>query len=74
MPSTPSKGTIVSLMYDRNYGFLTPVGRDGEEIFFHATAATDFTSLLPGDLVHYIEVNTKKGLRAVGVHRLPPEE
>lgn len=69
MTTPPKLGIIVSLRPDRSFGFITPTdpAREGEEIFFHATAAKDFPSLSPGDTVQFIEVHTKKGLRAVGV-------
>jgi len=70
--SKPQTGTIVSIRYDRGFGFLCPDGRDGEEIFFHTTACSgDLSSYHPGDTVTFIEANTKKGKRALAVTLVP---
>lgn len=68
-------GTIVSMRYTRSFGFLTPENRAGEEIFFHGTAVIppeEFPSLRPGDAVTFMEVETKKGKRAVHVSKSSP--
>lgn len=71
--SKPQSGIIVSIRYPRTFGFLTPEGRDGEEIFFHGTAVVppeEFPNLRPGDTVTFVEVSTKKGKRAVHVTKV----
>jgi cold shock CspA family protein len=62
-------GIITSIRADRHFGFICPEGRDGEEIFFHSSAAPDWSQLKPGDAVTFIERNTPKGKRALAVQQ-----
>jgi cold shock CspA family protein len=70
------KGTIVSVRYDHNFAFVSPIedpNRKGEEVFIHATGVEPplmLSDLRPGDTVTFIEMYTKKGLRAAKVRRV----
>jgi cold shock CspA family protein len=68
----PKQGLIISIMYERSYGFISPFGEEDREIFFHESASTDFQSLTPGDTVSFVEIKAKKGYRALNVAKVAP--
>ena len=62
------KGTIKSLIVDKNFGFITP--EDGsKDVFFHATGlvGVEFSSLKMGDVVTFEVEQSEKGPRAMNV-------
>ena len=62
------KGTIKTVIADKNFGFITP--EDGaKDIFFHATSLSgvDFSSLKAGDVVSFEVEQSDKGPRATSV-------
>ncbi len=64
------KGTIKSLIIEKNFGFITP--EDGaKDVFFHATGLTgvQFSELHVGDLVTFDVEQSDKGPRATNVAR-----
>jgi cold shock CspA family protein len=60
-------GTIRSVVVERGFGFIT--GDDGEEYFFHMSAAEEFELLTPGVAVRFVPSEGPKGLRAEHVER-----
>lgn len=68
------RGVVVSMMYERGFGFLTPKekspGSEVTEIFFHESACNGtYETIVPGNEVTYKLVNTAKGLRALDVRK-----
>ncbi len=64
------KGTIKTIVADKNFGFITPeVGE--KDIFFHASAlqGVQFSELHTGDVVEFEVEETDKGPRAINVAR-----
>ena len=64
------KGSIKTLVTDKNFGFITP--ETGEkDIFFHVTAlqGVQFSELRTGDAVEFEVEETEKGPRAINVAR-----
>ena len=64
------KGTIKSLITEKNFGFITP--EEGEkDVFFHATGLQDmqFSELHVGDVVTFEVEESEKGPRAINVAR-----
>ncbi len=63
-------GKIKRLM-DKGFGFITPDGSEGKDIFFHSSSlkAVEFTSLHEGDAVTFDTEDSDKGPRAVNVAR-----
>ncbi|HLD31630.1 MAG TPA: cold shock domain-containing protein [Patescibacteria group bacterium] len=62
------KGTIKTIVADKNFGFITPEGGD-KDIFFHATSlnGVEFSQLKAGDAVSFDVEDTEKGPRATNV-------
>jgi CspA family cold shock protein len=58
-------GTIRTLKTANGFGFIE--GADGEQYFFHRSAALEFDSLIAGDTVKFIPSQGPKGLRAESV-------
>ena len=65
------KGTIKSLIVDKNFGFITPETGD-KDVFFHASGLTDlqFSDLRTGDVVEFEVEQSEKGPRAINVVRV----
>lgn len=64
------KGTIKTLITEKNFGFITP--EDGaKDVFFHATGLQDlqFSELHVGDAVAFEVEESEKGPRAINVAR-----
>ena len=64
------KGTIKTLVIEKNFGFITP--EDGsKDVFFHATGLNgiQFSELKSGDIVMFDVEQSDKGPRAVNVVR-----
>ena len=59
------RGRIKRLMTDRGFGFIR--GDRGDEIFFHASDAPEFSTFQEGQRVRYVVTTSAKGPRAVGV-------
>jgi cold shock CspA family protein len=60
------QGTVVRLVYDRGFGFIT--GDDRKEYFFHSSQCDDglFETLTPGQSrVEFSCTQTDKGPRAI---------
>lgn len=64
------KGTIKSLIVEKNFGFITPEGGT-KDVFFHATGLVglQFSELHVGDLVTFEVEESDKGPRATQVAR-----
>lgn len=62
------KGTIKTVIAEKNFGFITPEGGD-KDIFFHATSLSgvDFGQLKQGDAVTFDVEESDKGPRAANV-------
>jgi cold shock protein len=62
------KGTIKTLVTEKNFGFITPEEGD-KDIFFHASSLVgiEFTQLNAGDAVTFEVEQTEKGPRATNV-------
>lgn len=68
MSSFIMKGTIKTLVAEKNFGFITP--EDGsKDVFFHATSlqGVEFGQLQSGDAVTFDVEQSEKGPRAVNV-------
>lgn len=64
------KGTIKSLITEKNFGFITP--EEGtKDVFFHATGlqGMQFSDLHTGDAVTFEVEESEKGPRAINVAR-----
>ncbi len=64
------KGTVKSLIVDKNFGFITP--ETGEkDVFFHASGLNglQFSELRMGDVVEFEVEQSDKGPRAINVVR-----
>lgn len=61
------RGIITTMMRERNYGYLNPEDQKGVEVWFHSTACPDWETLLPGDSVTYLPMESAKGPRALKV-------
>jgi len=62
------KGTIKTIVAEKNFGFITP--EDGsKDIFFHATSLNgiEFGQLKTGDAVSFDVEASEKGPRAANV-------
>jgi len=64
------KGTIKTIVADKNFGFITPETGD-KDIFFHASAlqGIEFADLKAGDAVNFDVEQSEKGPRAANVTR-----
>lgn len=62
------KGTIKTIVADKNFGFITPE-EGAKDIFFHATSlnGVEFSQLKSGDVVSFDVEETEKGPRATNV-------
>lgn len=62
------KGTIKTVIAEKNFGFITPED-GGKDIFFHATSLSgvEFSQLKPGDAVSFDVEESEKGPRAANV-------
>ena len=63
------KGTIKTIMAEKNFGFITP--EDGaKDVFFHGSAlqGVEFGALQMGQAVEFDTEDSEKGPRAVNVH------
>jgi len=62
------KGTIKTVVSDKNFGFITPE-EGSKDIFFHASAlqGVEFSQLKPGDAVTFDVEESEKGPRAANV-------
>ncbi len=66
------KGTIKTLVLEKNFGFITP--EDGsKDVFFHATGlvGVQFGELKQGDMVTFDVEQSEKGPRAMNVSLVP---
>ena len=64
------KGTVKTLVVEKNFGFITP--EDGsKDVFFHATGlnGVEFGQLKSGDVVNFDVEQSEKGPRAINVSR-----
>lgn len=63
------KGTIKSLVTEKNFGFITPEEGGDKDVFFHATGLKDveFGDLKMGDNVEFDVEESDKGPRAINV-------
>lgn len=62
------KGTIKTVIAEKNFGFITP--EDGsKDIFFHATSLSgvEFSQIKTGDVVNFEVEQSEKGPRAANV-------
>ncbi|NLZ80395.1 MAG: cold shock domain-containing protein [Clostridiales bacterium] len=61
------KGIIVTIQALRGFGFIR--GEDEQKIFFHASGVInpEFEELKEGNRVEYLEEDSKKGKRAIGI-------
>ena len=62
------KGTIKTVVSEKNFGFITP--EDGsKDIFFHATSlvGVEFSQVKVGDVVSFDVEDSEKGPRATNV-------
>lgn len=64
------KGTIKTLLVEKNFGFITPE-EGAKDVFFHATGCqgVQFSELRVGDAVMFEIEESEKGPRAVQVMR-----
>lgn len=64
------KGTIKTLVTEKNFGFITPESGD-KDVFFHATGlqGVEYADLHAGDAVMFEVEQSDKGPRAVNVSR-----
>lgn len=62
------KGTIKTVVADKNFGFITPE-EGSKDIFFHASSLSgvEFSQLKPGDAVNFDVEESEKGPRAANV-------
>jgi cold shock protein len=62
------KGTIKTVVSEKNFGFITPEEGD-KDIFFHASAlqGVEFSQLKAGDAVSFDVEESEKGPRAANV-------
>jgi len=62
------KGTIKTIVSDKNFGFITPE-EGSKDIFFHASSlnGVEFSSLKAGDVVNFDVEESEKGPRAANV-------
>jgi CspA family cold shock protein len=62
------KGTIKTILAEKNFGFITPE-EGAKDIFFHATSlnGVDFSQLKSGDMVVFDVEDSEKGPRAINV-------
>lgn len=62
------KGTIKTIVADKNFGFITPE-EGSKDIFFHASAlnGVEFSQLKSGDAVSFDVEESEKGPRAANV-------
>jgi len=65
------KGTIKSIVSEKNFGFITPE-TGSKDVFFHATGlqGVEFSDLHIGDNVEFDVEESEKGPRAVNVSRV----
>lgn len=63
------KGTIKTLVVDKNFGFITPEEAGKKDVFFHASGLVgiEFGQLKQGMIVMFDEEQSDKGPRAVNV-------
>lgn len=61
-------GRVVRLFPEQGYGFIE--AEDGQEIYFHRNAASDFDGLTQGAKVRYVAVEGDKGPQASIVQAL----
>jgi CspA family cold shock protein len=61
----------IKRLTDKGFGFITPDGGEGKDIFFHSTAlqGVSFNDLREGDAVTFETEDSEKGPRAVNVAR-----
>lgn len=64
------KGTIKTLVTEKNFGFITPESGE-KDLFFHATGleGVEYADLHAGDAVSFEVEQSEKGPRAVQVTR-----
>jgi CspA family cold shock protein len=64
------KGTIKTLITEKNFGFITPDSGE-KDMFFHATGlqGVEYSQLAVGDKVSFDVEDSEKGPRAVNVVR-----
>ncbi len=64
------KGTIKTLIAEKNFGFITPE-ESGKDIFFHATSlnGVEYSQLAVGDKISFDVEESEKGPRAINVTR-----
>jgi len=62
------KGTIKTVVSEKNFGFITPEEGD-KDIFFHASSlkGVEFSQLKAGDAVSFDVEESEKGPRAANV-------
>jgi CspA family cold shock protein len=63
------KGTCKWFNASKGYGFITPEGSEGEDVFVHFSAITaeGYKSLNEGDKVEFTKVKGPKGWQAENV-------
>ena len=61
----------IKRLTDKGFGFITPDGGDGKDLFFHSSAlqGVEFASLQEGDAVTFETEDSEKGPRAINVAR-----
>lgn len=64
------KGYILQMVRDRGYGFI--MGEDGTKYFFHASGVLDpeYDELKEGMQVNFIETDSPKGAKAIGIEKV----
>ena len=70
------QGIIKKLVSDKFFGFITPEGAEGKDLFFHANNLVDITfeELKEGDTVNFEVESTPKGDAAVNVQLVEATE
>lgn len=61
----------IKRLTDKGFGFITPDGGEGKDLFFHSSAlqGVEFTALQEGDAVSFDTEDSEKGPRAINVAR-----
>jgi len=61
----------IKRLTEKGFGFITPDGGEGKDLFFHSSAlqGVEFTALQEGDAVSFDTEDSEKGPRAINVAR-----
>lgn len=66
------KGKIIKWFGHRGFGFIKPL-RDGADIFVHHSDVKDSFALREGEHVEFETEWTERGLKAIKVRKIAPE-